>query len=229
VSLTPKESGKMFVIRYDVSRKEKGTYFNREKQLAAYSRSETLVPINDKFKTIATKAVEGRKSDLEKGRALYDYVLSQMKYDKSGDRWGRGDAVYACDVKTGNCTDFHALFIALVRSIKIPARFAIGFTIPTDKKEDAISGYHCWAEFLADGKWIPVDISEAWKEKASAETVAYYFGHHPSNRFEVSRGRDITPADKNEDGPINFAVHPYAEVNGKAIKMAGSYRFQRLN
>jgi len=52
-----------------------------------------------------------------------------MRYDKSGIGWGRGDAVYACDAKTGNCSDFHSYFIALARSIGIPARFAIGATI----------------------------------------------------------------------------------------------------
>jgi transglutaminase-like putative cysteine protease len=84
----------------------------------------------------------------KKGRALYDHVLDRMKYDKSGTGWGRGDAQYACDVKTGNCTDFHAYFIALARSIGIPARFAIGFTIPAETNEGRITGYHCWADFM---------------------------------------------------------------------------------
>ena len=35
-----------------------------------------------------------------------------MRYDKSGIGWGRGDALYACDAKRGNCTDFHALLMA---------------------------------------------------------------------------------------------------------------------
>ena len=56
---------------------------------------------------------------------------------------------------------YHAYFIALTRAVGIPARFAIGVTIPADKSEGTIEGYHCWAEFFADGRWIPVDISEA--------------------------------------------------------------------
>jgi len=67
-------------------------------------------------------------------------------------------------------------------------------------------GYHCWAEFLADGNWVPVDISEAWKNPSAKD---YYFGHHPANRFEMSRGRQLAFTPMPQDGPINFLVHPY--------------------
>ena len=63
-------------------------------------------------------------------KVLYDLVNSHMKYDKSGTGWGRGDAVWACENKHGNCTDFHSLFIALARANKIPAKFEIGFGLP---------------------------------------------------------------------------------------------------
>lgn len=74
-----------------------------------------------------------------------------------------GDAVYACDARSGNCSDFHAYFIALAREAGIPARFAVGAAIPSERNDGGIDGYHCWAEFLADGKWVPVDVSEANK------------------------------------------------------------------
>jgi transglutaminase-like putative cysteine protease len=96
-------------------------------------RPEKLVPITKTFRTLAQKAVADKKDDLDRAKALYDHVIGRMRYDKSGTGWGRGDALYACDVRTGNCTDFHAYFIALARSIGIPARFAIGATIPADK------------------------------------------------------------------------------------------------
>ena len=83
-----------------------------------------------------------------------------MKY---GSGWGVGDASRACDARTGNCSDFHAYFIALARAIGIPARLAIGAAIPSERHDGKIDGYHCWAEFFADGKWWPVDISEADK------------------------------------------------------------------
>jgi len=148
-----------------------------------------------------------------------------MRYDKSGTGWGRGDAVYACDVRTGNCSDFHAYFIALARSINIPARFAIGATIPADKNEGKIEGYHCWAEFLADGQWVPVDISEAWKNPKLAD---YYFGHNPANRFELTKGRDLVVDPEPESGPINFLAYPLLEMNGEVIKPETTFEFRRI-
>ena len=132
--------------------------------------------------------------------------------------------MYACDARTGNCTDFHAYFIALARSSGIPARFAIGATIPAEKNEGAIEGYHCWAEFFADGRWIPVDISEAWKNPQLAD---YYFGHNPANRFELTKGRDLIVQPPPESGPINFLAYPLLEMNGEVIKPETTFMFRR--
>jgi transglutaminase-like putative cysteine protease len=129
----PADSGKTIELRYRVIRKEKSAYPAKGEDPARFLRPEKLVPVNETFKTLAEQATVGKKDDLERAKALYDHVLGRMRYDKSGTGWGRGDAVYACDAKTGNCSDFHAYFIALARSISIPARFAIGATIPADK------------------------------------------------------------------------------------------------
>jgi len=211
-------------LRYTVARKEKAAFTADKKSLTKYLQPERLVPTNKTFHALASDAVRGRTTATEKGRALYDHVLDRMKYDKSGTGWGRGDAQYACDVKTGNCTDFHAYFIALARSIGIPARFAIGFTIPAETNEGKITGYHCWAEFYADGKWVPVDISEADK---TPELADYYFGHHPANRFELTQGRDLIVDPAPSNSPINFMVYPIVEVNGKAVQAQTEFTFKR--
>ncbi|HMJ64156.1 MAG TPA: transglutaminase domain-containing protein [Candidatus Binatia bacterium] len=212
-------------LRYKVRRKEKESYAASERDVAKYLMPERLVPTNQTFYTLASEAVKGRTTTLEKGRALYDHVLDRMKYDKSGTGWGRGDAVYACDAKTGNCTDFHAYFIALARSVGIPARFAIGFTIPAETNEGKIAGYHCWGEFYADGKWVPVDISEADK---APELADYYFGHHPANRFEVTKGRDLVVDPAPSASPINFLVYPLVEVDGKPVQAQTEFSFRRI-
>ena len=146
-----------------------------------------------------------------------------MRYMKFGD-FGRGDSNYACDSKTGNCSEFHSYFISLARSVGIPARFAIGASIPSDRNEGGMDGYHCWAEFYADGKWWPVDISEANKYTALA---TYYFGRHPANRIEFTRGRDLELNPGPSAGPINFLVYPYLEMGGKEIKAPTTFTFQR--
>jgi transglutaminase-like putative cysteine protease len=221
----PADSGKTLEVRYRVTRKEKAAYPASSAEAARYLHPEKLVPINETFRTLAQKATEGKTDDLERAKALYGHVMGRMRYDKSGTRWGRGDAVYACDARTGNCTDFHAYFIALTRSIGIPARFAIGATIPADKNEGTIEGYHCWAEFLADGRWVPVDISEAWKNPKLAN---YYFGHNPANRFELTKGRDLVVDPEPATGPINFLAYPLLEMNGEVVKPETTFSFRRI-
>jgi len=221
----PEDSGKTVELRYRVVRKEKAAYPANNGEAARYLRPEKLVPTDETFRTLAERATTGKTDDLDRAKALYDHVMGRMRYDKSGTGWGRGDAKYACDIRTGNCTDFHSYFIALARSIGIPARFAIGATIPADKNEGTIEGYHCWAEFLADGRWIPVDISEAWKNPKLAD---YYFGHNPANRFELTKGRDLMVDPEPASGPINFLAYPLLEMNGEVIKPETTFTFRRI-
>jgi transglutaminase-like putative cysteine protease len=221
----PEDSGKTIEVRYHVVRREKAAYPAGNTEAARFLQPEKLVPINETFKTLAQKATAGKTDDLDRAKALYDHVIGRMRYDKSGTGWGRGDAKYACDMRTGNCTDFHSYFIALARSIGIPARFAIGATIPADKNEGTIEGYHCWAEFLADGRWVPVDISEAWKNPKLTE---YYFGHNPANRFELTKGRDLVVDPEPASGPINFLVYPLLEMNGEVVKPETTFMFRRI-
>jgi transglutaminase-like putative cysteine protease len=175
---------------------------------------EPLVPLDGPIRELAVSTTKGLRTDEEKARAIYDKVTSMMRYDKSGAGWGRGDALYACDAKRGNCTDFHALLIGMARSTGIPARFAIGLPIPESGRSGEIPGYHCWAELYVDGRgWIPVDSSEASKYPAKRE---YYFGHHDENRLEFSRGRDLRLVPSQQGPALNFFVYAYAEVDGRS-------------
>jgi len=224
LELGPEHSGRVIDIRTVVDRREKSAYpgDNPEDFLGSYS----LVPVNDRFRDIAAGVLEGKEqSDLVRARALYDHTIDQLRYMKHGD-YGRGDAVYACDVATGNCTEFHSYFIALARSADIPARFAIGAAIPSSRDAGGIDGYHCWAEFYAEGKWWPIDISEGDKYSALA---TYYFGRHPANRVELSRGRDIVVEPGPESGPINFLAYPVLEVGGEPVRVTPQFGFRRLS
>ena len=224
LTLGPQDSGKTVELRYNVQRLEKGVYEEQAPLPAKYLKPERLVPDNETFRGIAEKVVEGKKGDLVRARALYDHVIDRMRYMKYGSGWGKGDAVYACDARTGNCTDFHSYFIALSRAVGIPARFAIGASIPSERNSGGIDGYHCWAEFYSDGRWWPIDISEG--DKCSALST-YYFGHHPANRIELSRGRDLVLAPGPASGPINFLAYPVLEISGKPTKVKVEFFFNR--
>ena len=181
--------------------------------MARFLRSDKLVPLDGVIAELAREQVQGASDPLQKARRIYDYVVATMRYDKSGQGWGRGDAIWACTARRGNCTDFHALFIGMMRASGIPARFEIGFPLPPDKTEGNIPGYHCWAEFYLDGfGWVPVDASEAWKNPAKRE---YFFGAHDTNRVYFTLGRDLRLSPEQRGEPLNYFIYPYAEMDGK--------------
>jgi len=213
------------VVRYPYfgcKEKNCGTY----SKPALYGEPDKLVPLFPQIRTIAARQAKMAKKPSEKIRAFYDYVIREMKYDKSGEGWGRGDAVWACTYKRGNCTDFHSLFIALSRSEKIPARFEIGVPIPQDQESGEISGYHCWAEAYAkDQGWIPIDATEAKK----TGKVDEYFGVLPANRIEFSRGRDLVLNPPQKGEPLNYFIYPYAEVERAPYPgLEKKFSFQKL-
>ena len=198
-----------------------------EGDLSRWLKPDRLVPIDGKIRTWAREVVDAAhaQTDLEMARAIYNHVVSTVKYDKTGKGWGRGDIYYACDARRGNCTDFHAIFIGYARALGIPARFAIGFPLPAERGAGKIAGYHCWAEFYAKGiGWVPVDASEAAKNPAKRE---YFFGAHDENRVELSKGRDVVLTPKQQGDPLNYFVYPYVEIDGKPyanLEAGYSYR-----
>jgi transglutaminase-like putative cysteine protease len=196
--------------------------------LARWLQPDHLVPLDQRIRELSAEVTAGKTADLAKARAIYDYVLANMKYDKTGTGWGNGDIYWACDAKRGNCTDFHALFIGLARSAGIPAKFEIGFSLPTGATSGEIGGYHCWAEFyLSPYGWVPIDASEAWKDPSKRE---YFFGAHDANRVQFSVGRDLILAPPQAGPPLNYLVYPYVEVNGKPFSSVNKkFTFRDVN
>lgn len=192
--------------------------------LQRFLQPDRLVPLQGTITELSAQETHGLQDPLAKARAIYNYVLATMRYDKSGTGWGNGDAIWACTAKRGNCTDFHSLLIGMMRAAGIPARFEIGFPLPTDQHDGAIPGYHCWAEFYAEPYgWIPVDASEAWKHP---EEKDYFFGAHDDNRVQFTLGRDIRLDPPQQAGPLNYFIYPYAEVDGKPIALTSKFTFR---
>jgi transglutaminase-like putative cysteine protease len=188
----------------------------RDPMLQRYLEPDKLVPLNGMIAELAREHTAGDASDLVKAHHIYEYVVTAMHYDKTGEGWGRGDAVWACTSKRGNCTDFHSLLIGMLRASGIPARFEIGFPLPDSKTTGEIAGYHCWAEFYIQGiGWIPVDASEASK---NPERRDYFFGANDANRVFFTYGRDLRLSPQQEAEPLNYFIYPYAELDGKPYK-----------
>jgi transglutaminase-like putative cysteine protease len=189
-----------------------------------FLQPDRRVPLAGIIGELSAQETRGIQDPLAKARAIYDYVIATMRYDKSGTGWGNGDAIWACTAKRGNCTDFHSLFIGMMRAAGIPARFEIGFPLPADQHAGTIPGYHCWAQFYIDRYgWIPVDASEAWKHP---EKKDYFFGAHDDNRLQFSVGRDIRLDPPQQGDPLNYFIYPYAELDGKPLALESRFSFQ---
>lgn len=179
--------------------------------LARWLQPDRLVTISERVRHLS-KEITGQKSTpIEKTRAIYNYVLKKMKYDKSQPYCTMGDTEFALDSGLGNCTNFHSLFISLARASGIPAKFIIGYPLPEDK-EGQLNGYHCWVEFyLPDIGWVPADISQASKHPEKRD---YFFGKIDANRIQFTQGRDILLVPTQKSERLNYFVYPYIEING---------------
>ena len=181
--------------------------------LKRYLLPDRLVPIDGRIALEAQKVVQEKMSEMQKAKTIYEYIVGTVEYDKSGTGWGRGDALYACDVRKGNCTDFHSLFIGMARASGIPTRFVMGFPLPEARTEGELPGYHCWAEFYVEEfGWVPVDASEAQKHPEKKE---FFFGGLDENRVAFSIGRDIKIDPKGSSVDLNYFIYPYVIINGR--------------
>jgi len=198
-------------------------------RLSRFLEADKLVPVGGKPLELIKEKKLPSNDQFAAAKILYDVVNQHMKYSKEGKGWGNGDAVWACDSKFGNCTDFHSLFISMARGNKIPSKFEMGFSIPAERGAGPIAGYHCWAWFMPQGKgWNPVDISEA---NRFPQMKDYYFGNLTEDRVQFSTGRDIDLEPRQKSTSLNFFIYPYVEVAGQsypADKITRSFAYQDL-
>jgi transglutaminase-like putative cysteine protease len=188
-----------------------------KRELNRALRADKLVTLSPRVRKLADEVTAGKSDPIGEARAIYDHLITTMKYDKTIPGWGKGDTERACDIRAGNCTDFHSLFMSLARAKGIPSRFVIGF--PMTAKDGQVKGYHCWAEFYVKGKgWIPVDPSEA--SKSADPTVRnYLFGNLDPDRVQFTMGRDLV-LEPRTAAPLNYFIYPHAEANGAEIGTA---------
>jgi hypothetical protein len=189
-----------------------------KEEIELFLKPDARVPVGGKP---AEKLLKDRKvpnDQMQAAKMLYDLVNNYMQYCKKGTGWGLGDANWACDSRYGNCTDFHSLFMSLARTVKIPAKFEIGFALPEKRtRHGEVPGYHCWAWFRPEGRgWSPVDISAANQAGTTRpDKVAYFFGNLTEDRVTFSTGRDLQLVPPQDGPPVNFLIYAYVEVEGR--------------
>ncbi|MGH9366462.1 MAG: transglutaminase-like domain-containing protein [Thermoanaerobaculia bacterium] len=188
----------------------------RPEELRRFLEPEKYVTLSPRVRALARQVTLGHATPEARARAIYDYIVNTMTYDKTAPGWGQGDTERACDVLTGNCTDFHSLFLSLARADGIPARFVIGFPLMPEPR-GSVPGYHCWAEFYLPGKgWIPVDASDASKSDDPPRRD-YLFGNLDPDRIEFTTGRDLRLDPPPCSKTLNYFIYPYAEGDGASL------------
>lgn len=104
----------------------------------------------------AINLTKNKNSDTQKAKAIYNYIVGNMKYDYP--LYNNIPAGYIPDVdntiasKKGLCYDFASLYAAMLRSLNIPTKLVKGYS-------DYASSYHAWNEVYLNNKWVIVDTS----------------------------------------------------------------------
>ncbi|ASA25573.1 transglutaminase-like domain-containing protein [Paenibacillus donghaensis] len=125
---------------------------------SVYLSSVQNVKWNSSDKAIlkAKQLTQGKTTDQEKVKAIYNYVVENVKYDYSLANSVTTDYIPNIDntltSKKGICYDYSSLFAAMLRSVDIPAKLVMGNT-------SYVAQYHAWNEVFLDGKWVIIDTT----------------------------------------------------------------------
>lgn len=189
-----------------------------------YLKSNRLIPLKGPILELRD-AMDLPEQPILAGRKVYDNLINTMVYNYKAPGAGLGDAIWACDSKTGDCSDYHSVFIGICRSSGIPADHEFGIPLRAARPNAPIKDWHCWAKFWVQGPgWITIDASEADKHP---ELKDYLFGTLSSDYLTISHGRDVNMMPKQKGQALNIFADPYSEIDGKpfaGIKWIGQYQ-----
>ena len=180
-----------------------------------------------KIKAEAGKITKGKKTMLAKARAIYDWVVDNMRRDPNAKACGLCEVERLLSERMGKCADVHTVFVALCRAAGIPARDIWGIRMPKTAGGDMTKMQHCWAEFyLAGHGWVPVDAADVHKiifdKKLSPEEAKrlkerdYFFGNIEENRIQLGYAHGILNPPQSGK-PLVYFMYPYAEADGKPV------------
>ena len=171
LSLTSRVSLRNYTV--DLSSSERSHVSQAE--LDYFLKPSKYVPTDGIVKETALKAIAGANTDIEKARAIYEWVVLNTFRDPKVRGCGRGDirAMLETGDLGGKCADLNALYVGLARSAGLPARHIYGLRLVKSEQgykslgvnaDKATKGQHCRAEvYLRDHGWVPVDPADVRK------------------------------------------------------------------
>ena len=205
--------------------------------LRHYTRATRLLPTDGIVRQTALAATKGARSDEQKARAIYDWVVGNAWREPRVRGCGEGDIKTMLETGNlgGKCADINALFVGLCRSVGVPARDVYGIRLASSAfgyKE--LSGnpaslkgaQHCRAEvYLQAHGWVamdPADVAKVmrletaeWLKSTTHPVVApvykHLFGGWEGNWLGWNTAHDLQlPGAK--EGVLNFLMYPVAET-----------------
>lgn len=143
--------------------------------LRANLQATELIPVDGLVRKTALAATRGARSDVEKARAIYTWVIANAHREPKVRGCGTGDV--RTMLETGNlggkCADLNAIFVGMCRSVGVPARDLYGLRlVPSAFGYRELSGnpanlkgaQHCRAEvYLRQYGWVAMDPADVLK------------------------------------------------------------------
>lgn len=204
-------------------------------QLKLYLAPTEYIPTDGIVRDTAQRIVREAKArtDLEKARAIYDWVVENTVRDPKTRGCGVGDVKYMLEANalSGKCADLNAIFVGLARAVGIPARDVYGIRVANSdrgykslgKAGDITKAQHCRAEFyLAGHGWVPVDPADVRKvileEKPGLtlnddivkEARSMLFGGWEMNWLAYNYAHDLS-LPGSAGAKVPFLMYPQAE------------------
>jgi len=206
-----------------------------ETLMHTYLRPTSLLPTDGIVKETAEKITRACHDDMQRARAIYEWVVDNTSRDPQTPGCGMGDvaSMLKSGYLGGKCADINALFVALARSVRIPARDAYGIRVADSlrgfkclgRSGDSSKAQHCRAEFYARGVgWIPIDPADVRKVMLEEEpgglpmnhpkvqaARATLFGSWEMNWVVFNHGHDVALPGSGK-GAIPFLMYPNGET-----------------
>ena len=203
--------------------------------LAQYTHATEFIPTDGRAKELSSEIVKGKKGDIQKAQAIYEWIVDNTFRDSNTRGCGLGDVKFMIENNAmgGKCADLNALFVALARAQGIPARDVYGVRVAGSNlgykslgKEggDITGAQHCRAEFYAAGYgWIPVDPADVRKvvlEEGGGKSIddpmtlaarKRLFGSWEMNWLAMNYGADLSLPGSSR-GKVPFLMYPQSET-----------------
>ena len=200
-----------------------------------------LIPTDGIVRKTAYEVTRGKSTDVQKARAIYDWIVDNTQRNPKTRGCGVGDikAMLETGDLSGKCADLNALYVGLARAVNIPARDVYGLRVARSEfgyrslgvgSPNVTRAQHCRAEvFLTGYGWVPVDPADVRKvvleEKPQPTTLAdplvppvreKLFGAWEMNWVAYNEAHDISLPGSN--GPtVPFLMYPQAEIGRERL------------